>query len=959
MAQFDTLPAGFTVDGPQALVPAVPGEEEFADEEEGLFQPTGVTRPGPSALAPTPGTAPITPEEGLDVLPAGFSITGQEGVETSPIEQPPEVPLKGGGFRIPGAEPGTSIEIPVPQLEQPAVRPIIRRAAAAGVLFDKPAPAGQFLSSLAIDEAESVNAVKVALKRKAGKDVEVRMGPQTGALEFFDEESGRFSLVDPPGQFQGGGGGAGGPAIVITAEAMGAVPAAIFTKSPLLIDLGAGGGAFVGEIMRLKLGQRMGINKKASDGKIIGEALKMGGLSALSGFALRNAVKAGKFVIDTIEGRILPRRVADELQLNIEDAQKVADNINNTLGSERFRLTLAQATNDEDLLIMQDFFKRSQQFNAEFGAFSDAQQTALTEFNAIINRPYRTRLSSPEVGTVVQDVARSKIDRAVARQDVFVTMKEAELDTAVGSLLDKPFERIGPILRDVGDSERVDFVEWARGGARALNDIAGDKEFILNIETAKVVRSIDKKVSDALFPSVQKPQRQLVGAEAAGQETIPDAIRFLRETVSGEAGPETTAILNKVFDSNAKFTFSEAWEAISALKKVARVSSKGLSTDAPEIGAVKRLIKALETDLRKAAEGSPLRDEYQRFITRYAAEKRRLDEGTIATMMERRGGPNGRFVVANEDVFRGVFQPGGKREAEEVFNVIGSDPQAMTAMREGIVDFYKREVIEGGRVNIRKHIQFMRQYKQPLGVFFGKDEMKLIVRPGQIEKALQARERARERALVQINKTFDAEIANLNNPGKVVALIMDPKNPDKARAMMKLLENTPDVARGVRTEVRKAMAERVAGEFRNGERFFSAANFDKFLNGKSGEAGFASVLGNVFSKQYVKDLQTLNRALAIASREARHPNRSNTAFWTQTVKNLARAYVGLFTRPGRFITAIASIRGRASNRVFVNAMLNPRNARALMSLQGVDLRTQKAAALVGALGGGALLQDFE
>ena len=160
-------------------------------------------------------------------------------------------------------------------------------------------------------------------------------------------------------------------------------------------------------------------------------------------------------------------------------------------------------------------------------------------------------------------------------------------------------------------------------------------------------------------------------------------------------------------------------------------------------------------------------------------------------------------------------------------------------------------------------------------------------------------------------------------------------------------------------EVRKAMAERVAGEFRNGERFFSAANFDKFLNGKSGEAGFASVLGNVFSKQYVKDLQTLNRALAIASREARHPNRSNTAFWTQTVKNLARAYVGLFTRPGRFITAIASIRGRASNRVFVNAMLNPRNARALMSLQGVDLRTQKAAALVGALGGGALLQDFE
>ncbi len=952
MAEFDVLPQGFNIVGSPAPLP------ELLDEEDELFQPSEVTQ----TATPQPPITPSAPttnggQQGLDLLPAGFEITGRQGVETSPIEQPPEVPLKGGGFRIPGAEPGTSIEIPVMQLEQPPIAPIVRRAAAAGVLFDKPAPAGQFLSSLAIDEAESINAIKVALKRKAGKDVEVRMGSKTGALEFFDEESGRFSLVDPPENRSIGG--VVGPGIVIGAEILGAVPAAIFAKSPLVIDLGFGGGAFVGEIMRLKLGQRLGINQKASDGQIIGQAMKIGGLSAAGGIVLRNAVKLGKFIIDTIEGRILPRRVADELALDIEDAQKVADEINNTIGAERFRLNLAQATNDEDLLIKQDFFKRSQKFNAEFGAFSDAQQQALTDFNTIINQPYRTRLSTPQVGESVQAVATAKINRAVARQDVFVAMKEAELDEAVAALRGKPLENLGPILRDVGDVERGAFTEWAKQASRELNRMAGGKEFIPNIETAKVVRSIDQKVSDALFPSVQKPQRILVGAEAVGQEAVPDAIRFLRETVGGEAGPETTAILNKVFDPNAKFTFSEAWDAISALKKVARVSSKGLSTDAPEIGAVKRLIGALETDLRKAAEGSPLREEYQRFITRYAMEKRRLDEGTVATMMERRGGPNGRFVVANEDVFRTVFQPGGKTEADEVFKLIGSDPQAMTAMRETIVDFYKRQVIEGGRVNTRKHVQFMRQYKQPLGVFFSKDEMKLIVRPGQIEKALQAREKARKAALTQINKTFDAEIADLNNPGKVVSLIMDPKNPDKARAMMKLLEKTPDVARGVRSEVRKAMAERVAGQFRDGERFFSAANFDLFLNGKSGEAGFAPILENVFSKQYVKDLQTLNQALAIVSREARFPNRSNTAFWTQTVKNLARAYVGLFTRPGRFITAIDRVRGRVANRVFVNAMLNPQNARVLMSLTGVDLRTRKAMTLIGALGGSALLQDFE
>ncbi len=36
--------------------------------------------------------------------------------------------------------------------------------------------------------------------------------------------------------------------------------------------------------------------------------------------------------------------------------------------------------------------------------------------------------------------------------------------------------------------------------------------------------------------------------------------------------------------------------------------------------------------------------------------------------------------------------------------------------------------------------------------------------------------------------------------------------------------------------------------------------------------------------------------------------RSNSAFWIDTVKGLARAYVGLFTRPGRIITALAALR---------------------------------------------------
>jgi hypothetical protein len=281
----------------------------------------------------------------------------------------------------------------------------------------------------------------------------------------------------------------------------------------------------------------------------------------------------------------------------------------------------------------------------------------------------------------------------------------------------------------------------------------------------------------------------------------------------------------------------------------------------------------------------------------------------------------------------------------------------MDGMRETIFDFYKREVAPEGQVNLNAHKAFVNKYSEASSVFFNKNEMALFSKPGGIQKALIARQKANDALIKKINTTFDAQISNLK-PGGLMSFVMDANNTSKSQLLMEMIENRPELKRAMRSQMIKEITERTAGQYKNGERFFSPAGLDKFLNGKGGDKGFSRVVKNVMGEQYIKDLNTLNNAVKLVTQEGQFPNRSNTAFWIDTVKNLSRAYVGLFTRPGRFITAADRLRGRAANRVMYNAMTNPEDMRKLISTKGMDLRSRQAMAIIGSLGGSALFQDF-
>jgi hypothetical protein len=87
-----------------------------------------------------------------------------------------------------------------------------------------------------------------------------------------------------------------------------------------------------------------------------------------------------------------------------------------------------------------------------------------------------------------------------------------------------------------------------------------------------------------------------------------------------------------------------------------------------------------------------------------------------------------------------------------------------------------------------------------------------------------------------------------------------------------------------------------------------ALNFKKldsylFGTGVDGTCAKAVALKELFGEEYMVGLNTLRTALKTAQREAVAPDRSNTSTARADLNDVARAYLGLFTRSGRILTA--------------------------------------------------------
>jgi len=210
-----------------------------------------------------------------------------------------------------------------------------------GVSINDPASSdARFGGSLGYNQEQKVLAIKQTLSTAFKEDIDVRVGPSTGELEYYNPKIGKYALVDQPGMDIGDFADLGGDAMVIIPDIAATIGVGILTGGTGGITAGAAA-AMAGEYARLKLGQKYGINKDMTDEQLWKSIKTTGAISFGAGVFGLGAIKTIKGVNNLIKGRVIPDDVIGTLDdVMIKESDAVAKTINDALDTAKMNSKL-------------------------------------------------------------------------------------------------------------------------------------------------------------------------------------------------------------------------------------------------------------------------------------------------------------------------------------------------------------------------------------------------------------------------------------------------------------------------------------------------------------------------------------------------------------------------------------------------------------------------------------------
>lgn len=816
-----------------------------------------------------------------------------------------------------------------------------QRAAELGILTEEGAIAGRDVASFAFDEKNRILAIQNALSSHSGKPVPVRFNEDLQELTYIhtDPESGerREATVNASGLESGDLKSLLGPLTVMTPEFLAAIKGGAVGGPPGTV-LAGGAGAALGEVVRLGLGKYMfGINQEMSDRDIIEAGMGTGGIAVAAGGAGAFLAPLFTGALNTIKGRFIPKVVEGKFESALTDAaqaevQETIQAVNRTLERKGFEPTLGQRADDPELLSAEAALETVPGASKEISRKKRANQAALSEYYERISEPFNPTepLSGPfELGEEIQDVVTPQLRAEREKIKRLPRITEQEAIKLNNDLKTKSSKLIGPTIRGVALEEQKAFRDWAAGAYGKVGEYAKGLKSTLPT-TRRLVKDLQKDEQSAIFKYFHRKESSVV----SGFEDRVDEV-----STGFELGDDL--VLTEVQRRTPKeFEFLTINNDINKISHDIRLAQKGLTTDAPDIGTLKRLRGALIKDRYESAKGHPeVLEMLQRTDMEYAARKDLLDRSIVSKVLERIQGRN--FKVTDEDVFKKIFQKDAITESRQFADLMSDHPEAMNTFRLGIWDEYKTRVLNKGDGIAKKqaHERFMNEFGDVVKPWFQKEDFAKMQRFGQFGRVVEKLNKRRDAALKKLEKSFPGRIESLD-PSAILREVWRPENRKQLGQMKSILKDTPEVWKGLQFEAHRHMRNNIAP---NGQ-----LDFNK-LRSYMGDFAYGNMIKDTFGNQYHSNLKTLMRALEIQQRQGVvHRELQGTV-----VKDLARAYVGLFTRPGRMITAADRIRQRASNKILLNSIFNPEDLKALVEANRVKPGTKKAIALTSQLGGTA------
>lgn len=810
---------------------------------------------------------------------------------------------------------------------RPTVGMIAERS---GVSIDDPATSkARFGASLGINPDQKALAIKNSLSKLYKQDIDVRIGSNTGELEYYNPKTKKYALVDKPGADLGDFADLGGDAMVILPDLITTIFTAGASKA-----IGAGAAmAAAGEYARLKIGQAAyDINKFNPDGskvtemQLAGEAAKTAGVSLAFGFGGLGVAKSIKGINNIVKGRIAPDDLVDYVggKNNAEDlSRQINDKLEEAGLNSRLKYKTSQALNDPDLMAVQQKMETS----PRLGFVEDMTEATTKEMNAL-NDYFSLLRSEFDPKGLLKNQNQYDVDNLI--KGVITKRNEPQIKSlikqqeATENLLNQTINELpngtkvatGVNVRSAIDDTRRIWNDNANKALVKLDEAAGGVKIKSDI-LGKAIKEIDDKQLDNIFNMAD-----------------PSIGKYLRG--------------DEILDGSATLNISTLRNTMSYLKRQIRKGEKGLTTEDIDTGAYKYIVGKINEQI--------VRDAPPKFVTAfdtyndiYSKGKQRLDNTIVADVMKKR---QGKLVYGDEAVFGLTFKNGinSTRVADDIYDVIKDYPDAMLSYKGSINDLYKSKVIVNDKVNIAKHNQFIKNYEDKLKIFFNPKEYNEITKIGGFQKTINNIEKTREDLIKNLSKSFEGKLQNASS-GELLEKIYKPNNIGQIKELKKILSKDPEIFQSFQNSVLKDLNERVTIKHGTiGIDVVSPARFKSYIYGEGGEKGYQFALKEIFGETYMKNLRLLNDSLQITARKA-PAKLAEEGVYGNIVTDFIRVKVGQFSQAGRLLTAGKRIYHKTSNSIMKNAILNPENLADLMKLKKLNPKSVEAAYILGKLNG--------
>ena len=818
-------------------------------------------------------------------------------------------------------------------------------------------------------------------------DFGLRIGPQSKRLEFKDPRyNGKYNVLDPLGAadlFTGDLADLAGDIPTIIAEVTAGLGTTFIPgigQSGVANIAAASAAAFATELARLKLARETGIlSPDITNDDILRQALGTAKWSALGGAGGQLLYKFGRPILSKL-GIVSPK-----LRFDMDEASfiKAYDSWKKTPAAKTSAEAGVQPSSAQMMIASID--------EPGISAAEKANRIQIAKELAR-EEELLAKSSTSSVGSAIstpslekQILASGKVDEAVKGNVTDGMPPNVEtIDTSEFAL-----QKVGQGVR-TGITESVELSKSAvnnfyKNELKEIDTIIDDaanlpasvanssqvgtsvKEAIGNAyETANQrfstnYESLYKKWSNATNISIDNV---VIGKGGIKPTEAARIAANLKKTFADRPflSPEELKVVNKVYDA---FVVSEKGGAIGVknislrtlnenlrdLRRLERKaylkSLKGEDTPYPE--TISSMVEALEQArnrvLSRANAPKGLADELKLLDDGFAEFSKKFRNSQLSAVAKLRTAKN------PEAAFNLVMTPDktGRTAVLEVADLLKKDPKngdVLVQVGDSIREQWLKNVVKRNsdgvitKIDTNAHNAFVEKYGTVMKEYLSPEALAKLNNASDFGEVITQINAKRTASLSELDETLELGGALLREPEKLFSLVWQPENITRFQKVIPILNREPQLKRIFQARVFKEMTDENAGLVQNlnGVLIPDVGLMGSYIRNNKDK------LGLLFSPEYVQNLNKVLSAMkpALVNVGARIAKEENNVLLVA-----ARSFVGVFTRPGRILTFVNKLRGKAREDSLVQALIDPDKLRAMAQASKMSPGHSQAVKVLG------------